>query len=383
MLNVIVEQFEVCATIDDAIRRFASDALDFDDSVDVALTTTFSSMKRRKLGSLSATSLEKVFNPDEALIVNAAVAPSQLLIRAGRSSPSGERFLVSFSVAKSGGTLADLDKLIDSAREFAKTVEVVSGGIDLGLYFDWQNDVLFPLVRSGNWPEWFERGLCCGYYWLTLIGPSLRSKLDKFPEELDAIVVDGPDLLEVRLCDDPSDDERVAELLPSVRSWLRPVRSGWYVSGRLSTDLRSYEGPMVPYGQAHCIRKLYEGGIDPLDPSRLETLKDEFDLDLPTAGDVEVEVEFALLDEKFREFAEQGVLGAIDALARGIDEGWLDFGSLTSCQVTGLKVTAKGSAKAVRALLIVADSLNNEFGAPVRDPANVVSIESVSVRPAG
>ena len=140
---------------------------------------------------------------------------------------------------------------------------------------------------------------------------------------------------------------------------------------------------MVPYGQAHCIRKLYEGGIDPLDPSRLETLKREFDLDLPTAGHVAVEVEFSLLDEKFREYAEPGVLGAIDALARGIDEGWLEFGSLTSYQVSGLNVAATGSAKAVRALLIIADSLNNEFGAPVRDPANVVSIESVSVTPVG
>ena len=380
VVHYVCDEQRVCGSIAEACRSLGVDAFSFPGSTEMLFATqTIPAADgwRSSIEDLSAAALSEFFDPNEGLF-GRSVGEGRISIQSGTLRGSKSQWWVGISVASTNAEPGNINRAASELVVFADSVSLLSGGVDLGEQFDPQEFSLFPNPRGdGHWGLQAERQQICGYYWKTFVGPSLRRRLGEVPSEIRSLVKEHSGVAEICLSLDPLDDAEVRATIPQVRAWLGPVLSGWMVSPPSNTPSRLYEGPAVPISAINMISSLRDGRFD-LDETGL--VREHLGLEPPVSGQVELNVRFRPSSDEMETMAVEGIAGAVSAVVRGLEEGWIEANTFSNVEVDGLRLSTSGTADSTRILLLVLSAVAADFYVPSKNgPIGVVETVDVSV----
>ena len=382
VVHYVCDEEQVCGSVAEVCRSLGVDGFSFSGSTKVLFatqTTPAADGWQLPLEDLSAAALSQFFDPNEGFF-GRSVGDGRISIQSGTLPGSESQWWVGISVSSTNAEPHNINRAASELIRIADSVSLLSGGVDLGEQFDPQEFSLFPNPRGdGHWGLQAERQQICGYYWKTFVGPSLRNRLGEVPSEIRRLVKEHSGATEICLSLDPLDDAEMRATIPQVRPWLRPVLSGWMVSRPANTPSRLYEGPAVPVSAVNMISSLLDGRFG-LDETGL--VREHLGVEPPVSGQVELNIRFKPSSDEMATMAQEGIAGAVSAVVRGIEDGWIETNTFSTVEVDGLRVSTSGTADSTRILLLVISAVVADFYVPSKNgPIGVVEVVDVSVSP--
>lgn len=249
-----------------------------------------------------------------------------------------------------------LGAAFDVFQNLPSDVELLSAGLEVALKVDTQGLRVFPNPRvDGNWVWHADNGFSCGYYWLTMLGPSLLEKLPAVPEHFDASWFG--DNVAIRAGSNPEDDATIRSHLPAIREWMRPVLGGWMVGRPTAFDLRLFEGPPLPQAPARSIGAFIDKAAIAVVSGRVET---GLGITIPSSGEFTVTLELQPVEGR-EVYASEGLEGVLSAVERGIDGGWIAADKIPEVTVDGFRITATGDRASLVPLIAGLEALAYGF----------------------
>lgn len=296
----------------------------------------FASSSQITRATFTRARVERIVGDESSLLLISAIyGPVELSVHVQR--PAGpavaEPPVLELRLTVRPYTTDDVDRVRGLAEQVCSAGELVAGGFGCDVIFDSQRQTVWPRCRGSSvWRPSDSLRFVPGYYPWTLIGERLHQPIIETIEPASEFRdVSGA---VVRLYEAPTDDG-TASGIHQLRTMLRPILPGFVVAGGTAAEVLLAEGLPVPDSVGPVFHDYICGQEISAYRDHLFNATNTIDglSEAMKHRSSELQLTFVPI-EGFGAVAEMALRSALDAINRGLSEGWFpDLGGLIDYQL--------------------------------------------------